>query len=84
MTAYAYWRIFLTVKRLSLKAARKLANLTQDQLAAKSGLDQTTISSLETGRKCNPSFTTVMKLSRALGIPPEALKFESPAEAVAS
>lgn len=68
------------MRRISLKAARKRAKLTQDELAAITGLDQTTISSLETGRKTNPTFDTVMRLSKALGVAPEQLKFVPPAD----
>lgn len=68
------------MKRVSLKAARKRARLTQDELAARSGIDQTTISALETGRNSNPTLSTVLALSSALGVDPLALKFAPPVE----
>lgn len=47
--------------------------MTQEELAAKSGVDQPTISSLEIGRVRNPSWETVAKLARALDTSPEDL-----------
>ena len=55
--------------------ARQRAKLTQDELAARAGVDQTTISSLETGRKASPRFDTVLRLARALNVSPEQLRF---------
>lgn len=75
MTAYATRRIFVSVKRMTLAEARHRSGLTQDQLAERAGLDQTTISSLETGRKGSPRFDTVVKLARVLGVAPEQLRF---------
>lgn len=75
LTAYAYRRIVSVVRRITLAQARKKAGLTQDQLAALSGVDQTTISSLETGRKDSPLFDTVLRLARALNVAPEQLRF---------
>lgn len=60
---------------MTLTQARKRAGLTQDALAALSGVDQTTISSLETGRKASPKFDTVMRLARALDVSAEQLRF---------
>lgn len=71
-------------KRLTLGEWRRRRGLTQDALAAQSGIDQTTISSLETARKSNPTFNTVMALARALDIEPAQLRFGIPyAERVA-
>lgn len=58
-----------------LRTARKRAGLTQDQLAAKSGVDQTTISRLEIDPHPNPTLLTRDRLARALGIRPERLAF---------
>jgi transcriptional regulator with XRE-family HTH domain len=60
---------------MTLGEARRRAELTQDELAALAGVDQTTISSLETGRKSSPRYETVIKLAKALGISPEQLRF---------
>lgn len=84
MTAYATRRIFVVVKRMTLVQARQRARLTQDELAALAGVDQTTISSLETGRKTSPKFDTVMRLARALGVSPEQLRFGVVMERAAS
>jgi transcriptional regulator with XRE-family HTH domain len=59
---------------MTLSQARKRIGLTQDQLADRSGVDQTTISSLELGKK-SPRFDTVLKLARVLGLPPDQLRF---------
>lgn len=63
---------------VTLRAARKRAGLTQDELAAKSGIDQTTISSLETYRHTNPTPETKERLAEALGIAPSRLRFAAP------
>lgn len=56
-----------------LKEIRKQKNLTQTQLAEKSGVDQATISNLEIGRVKCPSWEIVAKLSRALRVSPNKL-----------
>lgn len=66
------------MKRLTLRQARTKARMTQDQLAAAADIDQTTISAIECGRRTNPSFETVTRLAKALGIAPSQLKFEAP------
>lgn len=58
---------------MTLKAARLEAKLTQEELAAKSGVEQTTISNLETGRVQSPSWATVAALAEALGVDPYKL-----------
>ena len=60
---------------MTLAEARRRAGLTQDELAAKSRVDQTTISSLETGRKSSPKFITVLRLAKALHVDPSRLTF---------
>ena len=65
------------VKRIMITDARRRLGLTQDELAARSGIDQTTISSLETGRKRQPRFDTVLRLAKALNVAPEQLRFGS-------
>lgn len=76
MTAYATRRIFVLVKRMTLAEARRRKGLTQDVLAERAGVDQTTISSLETGRKASPKFDTVVRLAKALDVEPGQLRFE--------
>jgi transcriptional regulator with XRE-family HTH domain len=66
------------MKPTTLREARRRAKLTQEQLAAKSSVDQTTISSLETGRHSNPTLDTVERLAKALGIAPSRLRFTDP------
>lgn len=65
---------------MTLSEARRKAGLTQDQLADRAGVDQTTISSLETGRKSSPKFDTVLRLARVLNIAPEQLRFGAVAQ----
>lgn len=64
------------ITRITVAEARRRSGLTQDQLALKSGVDQTTISSLETGRKRHPKFDTVLRLAKALNVAPEQLRFD--------
>jgi transcriptional regulator with XRE-family HTH domain len=47
-------------------AARKLAGLSQSQLAEKSGIHSTEISRMERGLR-NPRLTTIIRLARAVG-----------------
>lgn len=66
------------MKELSVRDARLRAKMTQDELATASGLDQTTISDLETGRNVNPRLDTIRRLAKALKIRPVQLRFEEP------
>jgi transcriptional regulator with XRE-family HTH domain len=52
--------------------------MTQEALALASEVDQTTISSLETGRHTNPTRETQERLAKALGIAPSRLRFPEP------
>jgi transcriptional regulator with XRE-family HTH domain len=63
--------------QLTLREARTRRRMTQDDLAAKSGVDQTTISSIEIGRR-NPSDDIRTRLAKALGIAPSKLRFTLP------
>lgn len=63
------------MKHITLRAARKRVGLTQVELAAASGVDQTAISKLEVGTVTSPTFATVLKLAKALGIDAEQLQF---------
>ena len=51
---------------------RAEADLTQEQLAERSGLTQQYISDLERG-KCNPTIVTLYELAQALGVGPVEL-----------
>lgn len=61
----------------TLRAARLRRKMTQDDLAAKTGIDQTHISSIEIGRRY-PSEDTVKRLAKALRVTPSSLQFERP------
>jgi transcriptional regulator with XRE-family HTH domain len=58
---------------MNLKSIRDKQKLTQEQLADLSGVDQSTISALETERMKSPSWQIVAKLAKALGVEPEKL-----------
>ena len=62
------------MERITLRVARHRAGLTQEALALASGLRQAQISRLELATM-NPSFTTVLKLARALHLEPGRLRF---------
>lgn len=57
-------------KLLEVRAAKRL---TQEQLEQMSGVNQTTISAIETGKNRNPSWETVAKLAKALAVTPDEL-----------
>jgi transcriptional regulator with XRE-family HTH domain len=56
---------------MTLRAARRAAGLTQAELAAKVGCDQTQISKLEAGQVADPSHRLVVRISRVLGVDPQ-------------
>lgn len=57
-----------------LKELRIKKNMTQKDLATRSGVDQSTISAIEGGERMKrPSWEIVARLSRALGVRPEKL-----------
>lgn len=58
---------------MQLKTARKIARLTQAQLAEAAGVKQETISQLEHGRIKQVSYETVAKLAAALNVTVEEL-----------
>lgn len=62
-----------TVLGLRIRTARKAAGLSQVQLSEASGVDQRTISDIETGDVKSPGFDPVAKLARALDIPADDL-----------
>jgi transcriptional regulator with XRE-family HTH domain len=63
------------MKSFTVRDARRRKGFewTQDQLAAASGVDQTTISGIETGKVTRPAFDTILKLAQALKLRPEQL-----------
>jgi transcriptional regulator with XRE-family HTH domain len=54
-----------------LRRSRRLAGLTQEELAARSGVSGRTIRGLETGDRGNPRVGTVQLLADALGLAPD-------------
>lgn len=60
---------------MELRTARKLARLTQQQLAERSGVDTSAISRVENGERDihSMSYDSVVRLARALGVDPEEL-----------
>jgi transcriptional regulator with XRE-family HTH domain len=56
---------------MTLKEARQRRKLTQEELAEKAGVEQATISAIETGRVQSPSWDTVSRLSKALRVKPD-------------
>ena len=53
---------------LRLKELRLSKNITQIRIAKDSGLSQSYINELETGKKTNPTIQTLEKLAKALGV----------------
>lgn len=53
---------------LRLKELRLSKNITQIKIAKDSGLSQSYINELETGKKNNPTIQTLEKLAKALGV----------------
>lgn len=70
LTSFAPRRRFLA---MTLKAARTAAGLTQAELAAKVGCDQTLISKIESGRVTDPSHRLVVRISRVLFMEPSQI-----------
>jgi len=65
---------------------REAQRLTQEQVADKTGLDQTTVSQLETGRAKDARYSTLKALAQAYGCTPDDIARaheESIAEAAA-
>lgn len=58
---------------MELKKYRRIAGLTQGELAKKAGVDVTLISRLERGRRQTASFESIVRLARALNLEPEEL-----------
>jgi transcriptional regulator with XRE-family HTH domain len=60
---------------MELKLARKLARLTQKELADLAGVDDSFISMIESGKRDirAVSYATVVRIARALGVEPHEL-----------
>jgi transcriptional regulator with XRE-family HTH domain len=60
---------------MELKTARRIARLTQQQLADRVGCDHSLISHIEGGRRSISSvaYETVVRMARALNVEPEEL-----------
>jgi transcriptional regulator with XRE-family HTH domain len=52
-----------------VRRLRRQRQLTQEQLAARTGLSQGHVSHLENGERLNPGMTTLKRLAPALGVP---------------
>ena len=63
----------------NLVLMRKAKNLTQEEVARRSGLATVTISKLEEGRNNDPKVSTVSKLARALDCPVATFFSQEPA-----
>ena len=59
-----------------IKEKRKEKNMTQEELAAKSGVSRATISGLENGTVRATSSKTLVKLARALDTPVDQIFFQ--------
>lgn len=59
-----------------LKQIREQKGITQESLAAKSGVSRATIAALETGNERNTTSKTLSKLARALDVSVNELFFE--------
>jgi len=57
-----------------LRTLRAQLFLTQSELAEKAGVSHITVNRVETGKQ-NPSFKTIRKLAKALGVEPGEIKF---------
>lgn len=59
---------------MELKTARRIARLTQRELADRAGVDPALISRLEkNGGRRRPSYEAIVKIARALNLAPDEL-----------
>lgn len=60
---------------MELKTARRIARLTQRQLADLAGVDESSISLVESGKReiGTMQYASVVRLARALGVEPDEL-----------
>jgi len=66
---------------MTLRLARQVAGLTQQQLAQKAGVDPALISRLEKGGRSRPSYEAIVRIARALNLAPDELFPVAPAPA---
>lgn len=59
-----------------IKEVREAKNMTQEELAERSGVSRGTISALENGTSRATTTKTLMNIARALGVPIEAIIFD--------
>lgn len=62
----------------AIKNARKRAGLTQEELGKRAGLSAAYVSQVESGRRVDPQFSSVVKLCRALGLSMDAVASGTP------
>jgi transcriptional regulator with XRE-family HTH domain len=62
---------------IPLRTARRIARLSQPALALRSGVSQATISAIERGVNNKPTWESVVRLAKALGVEPHEI-FEVP------
>jgi transcriptional regulator with XRE-family HTH domain len=60
---------------MELRTARRIARLTQQELAVRAGVDDSFISLIESGKRDIRSvgYETVVRIARALGVEPDEL-----------
>jgi transcriptional regulator with XRE-family HTH domain len=58
---------------MELKKYRRIAGLTQQQLAKKAGVHKSVISRLESGERSTASYESVVRIARVLNLKPEEL-----------
>jgi transcriptional regulator with XRE-family HTH domain len=59
---------------MELRTARRIARLTQQELAKRAGVDPALISRLEAGgHRRRPSYEAIVRISRALNLAPDEL-----------
>jgi transcriptional regulator with XRE-family HTH domain len=58
---------------MELKTARRIARLTQHELATRAGVDPALISRLENGGGRRPSYEAIVRIARALNLAPDEL-----------
>lgn len=67
------------IQAMELKKYRRIAGLTQKQLAQRAGVDETLISRLERGQRLKARWITIARLARALNLEPHELEPIPPA-----
>ena len=58
---------------MELKTARRIARLTQNQLAKLAGVDDSSISRLERGERNDLRYVTAVRIARALNVEPHEI-----------